>query len=439
MCGACSLSLKRFTRPDAIQKAGFVFLPIGTDAPLYHRPWATGLLIGLNVAAAFVNGCGYTFAYQDWILEYGNGMHPLQWVTCNFLHFGILHLAGNMLFLWVFGLIVEGKIGFLPTLLVYTIIGVGHAAVEQGLMLGYTGAVEGSGGASGIVYGVLAMALVWAPRNEVTYVYFFIFFMRVITGEVEVTVMTLGLCYIGIEFATAAWGGMGMSSSVIHLLGGSVGFVVATFMLKRKLVDCENWDLYAYLKGTHGDTKRDYNSTALQESLRRKSDSKESWLGRNKRARAEQQRQEEVALRERESQKKSEILKRLRGFVQQGKPTAAMAELHRLEHLHGKHALGQSDLSNVIDLLFRNKSWGDAVPLLEQFVERFPAEATLRRLQLAGIYVKVQTRPRAALRVLEPIETVELSEALEKQRVGILHQAQKLVEEGVLELEGRSW
>ena len=61
----------------------------------------------------------------------GDGIHPLQWLTNNFLHAGFFHLAGNMIFLWTFGLVVEGKLGWWAFLLVYLGLGVGESAGMQ--------------------------------------------------------------------------------------------------------------------------------------------------------------------------------------------------------------------------------------------------------------------------------------------------------------------
>ena len=97
-----------------------MILPIGTDAPIYHRPIAT---VGLIVANVIAFGYSMTnFEEADWLrwmLLTGDGLHPLQWVTHGFLHANIFHLAGNMVFLWAFGLIVEGKLGALAFLGLY--------------------------------------------------------------------------------------------------------------------------------------------------------------------------------------------------------------------------------------------------------------------------------------------------------------------------------
>ena len=49
----------------------------------------------------------------------GDGIHPLQWLTNIFLHAGFFHLVGNMIFLWTFGFVVEGKLGWLPFTALY--------------------------------------------------------------------------------------------------------------------------------------------------------------------------------------------------------------------------------------------------------------------------------------------------------------------------------
>ena len=83
-------------------------IPYRTDAPIYYFPWATIGLILLNTVAFFVV---FSDAIEDpleWILVYGQGLHPIQWVSSNFIHGGLMHLAGNMFYLWGFGLVVEG-------------------------------------------------------------------------------------------------------------------------------------------------------------------------------------------------------------------------------------------------------------------------------------------------------------------------------------------
>src|SRR5437764_1123079 len=125
-------------------------IPTGTDAPIYHWPYATVVLIALNVAAFLAvppTESEERLGDNDEVVEVkpsgfersaltlGDGLHPVQWVTHNFLHYGVIHLAGNMLFLWAFGIAVEGKLGAAKYLALYLAIGTLHGAFTQALML----------------------------------------------------------------------------------------------------------------------------------------------------------------------------------------------------------------------------------------------------------------------------------------------------------------
>ena len=89
-----------------------VLIPYQTDAPVYHWPIATVGTIVVNVLICF-----YVLTrpeetadaiYAVGMLRYGWWL-PWQWVTSNYLH-DVMQLFGTMVFLWSFGLIVEGKV-----------------------------------------------------------------------------------------------------------------------------------------------------------------------------------------------------------------------------------------------------------------------------------------------------------------------------------------
>ena len=56
---------------------------------------------------------------EPYMLALGSGMHPVQWLTSNVFHADIFHLVFNMLFFWVFGPIIEGRIGAFKMLAIY--------------------------------------------------------------------------------------------------------------------------------------------------------------------------------------------------------------------------------------------------------------------------------------------------------------------------------
>ena len=80
------------------------------------------------------------------------------------MHTGFFHLAGNMVFLWTFGFVVEGKIGWLAFTLVYLFLGVADSAVMQILVPSeHSIAMMG---ASTVIFGLLAICLVWARGTK---------------------------------------------------------------------------------------------------------------------------------------------------------------------------------------------------------------------------------------------------------------------------------
>ena len=81
-----------------------------------------------------------------------------------FLHAGILHLVGNMAFLWVFGRAVEARLGHVRFLLLYIVTGL--AAVATFTLLNQGSAVP-LVGASGAISGVLGAYIVFNRRSHV--------------------------------------------------------------------------------------------------------------------------------------------------------------------------------------------------------------------------------------------------------------------------------
>lgn len=102
---------------------------------------------------------------------------PLTLITSAFLHGGILHLGGNMLFLWIFGDNIEQKFGRLRFLGIYlawgVLAGLAHVA-------GDTSSPIPAVGASGAVSGVLGAYLVLFPRARILTVLMMFFFWRMI-------------------------------------------------------------------------------------------------------------------------------------------------------------------------------------------------------------------------------------------------------------------
>ena len=105
---------------------------------------------------------------REYDISFSIALLPL--FTSMFLHGGILHLLGNMLFLWIFGDNVEGRLGHLRYLLFYIICGVAasvfHTLINPDSLIPTVGA-------SGAIYGVLGAYWLCFPHSLVTIFYWF--------------------------------------------------------------------------------------------------------------------------------------------------------------------------------------------------------------------------------------------------------------------------
>jgi membrane associated rhomboid family serine protease len=118
---------------------------------------------------------------------------PPWWVTLftsMFMHGGILHIAFNMLFLWIFGNNVEDSMGRPRYLLFYLLAGIVAAYAQSLLSINST---QPAIGASGAIAGVLGGYLLLFPRARVLTVVIIIFFVTLI--EIPAVIM------LGIWFA----------------------------------------------------------------------------------------------------------------------------------------------------------------------------------------------------------------------------------------------
>ncbi len=104
-------------------------------------------------------------------------------------------------------------------------------------------------GASAVVYGLLAVCMVWAPRNELNCIAVLLVGFRTFVFHWDLYYTTVALLYVGEQlFGLVFWGSLGgkvMVSELGHLSGAFWGVVVAVTLLKAGLVDCEGWDVFS--------------------------------------------------------------------------------------------------------------------------------------------------------------------------------------------------
>ena len=190
-----------------------------------------------------------------------------------FTHADFSHLFGNMLFLWVFGLVVEGKLGWKRFLTVYLSIDMVQSALEQSLMILVGGPEGASIGASSAIYGVMAMAAVWAPKNNVNiFFWVFIFF-----GTFEMTILSIAGLYIGLDFLIFLYEGP-TGSSWLHVGGVMVGAPIGVILLKKGIIDCEGWDIFRVYGGDYGSFQREPELAEIEAEIKEKRQLRDSQL-----------------------------------------------------------------------------------------------------------------------------------------------------------------
>lgn len=176
-----------------------MFFPLSDDDRKLIKPaYVTWTLLALNVALFVyqVRDPGFTYGYaaipveiaenvdlvEPVVVDAGGGQtveipqrpgpSPLRLTLLwsMFMHGGLMHLAGNMLFLWIFGDNVEHRFGHLAFLSFYLASGLAGSIAQIALD---PASVIPMVGASGAISGILGAYLVLFPRNRVYAVFFF--------------------------------------------------------------------------------------------------------------------------------------------------------------------------------------------------------------------------------------------------------------------------
>src|SRR4051794_2526613 len=150
-----------------------MLIPVATNRPCRSFAWVTVTLIVINTLVLVLQ---YAVGQDDVIRRWGfTPAHPgvVTIVTAAFMHGDPFHLLGNMLFLWVFGSVVEDALGPIVYALFY--LGGGLAAALLHWVVTLTMAPREAFipcvGASGAVAAILAIFAVRFYRNKVRIFY----------------------------------------------------------------------------------------------------------------------------------------------------------------------------------------------------------------------------------------------------------------------------
>ena len=219
--------------------------PLHDNNPIRITPYVTYGLIAANVLAFIyesnlppqqLNGFFHLAAVVPRELTDSLAGIPVnqsvpEWmtlITSQFLHGGFLHIAGNMLFLWIFGNNVEERLGHVKYLIFYLACGA-LAALTQWFFSQNSGIP--SLGASGAIAGVMGAYILRFPRAQVLTLVFLGFFIT--------TVRIPAIFFLGFWFVQQALYGVaslnapsniGMESGGIAYWAHAGGFVFGAIL-----------------------------------------------------------------------------------------------------------------------------------------------------------------------------------------------------------------
>lgn len=214
-------------------------IPIRDQIPTRRVPIINYLLIVANILVFVLQ---WMAGPNEEILIYQYALIPVNFTTqlnlenfaniftSMFMHAGLLHLAGNMLYLWIFGDNVEDSMGLFKYLLFYLIGGVVAALTH---ILINPGSQIPTVGASGAIAAVLGAYLVLYPRSRVLTFIPLGFFMRLTLVPASIVLMMWFVLQLFNGVLTLGAADVGGTAFWAHIGGFVAGVVLAKLFARR--------------------------------------------------------------------------------------------------------------------------------------------------------------------------------------------------------------
>ncbi len=185
----------------------------------------TGILVWeLTLPEETLSTVFWTFGFTPALVWARVGAGMISSITGMFLHGGIFHLVGNMLFLWVFGRRVEDACGPTRYLIFYLFAGVCADLITAVVQPGeYIPGI----GASGAIFGVMGAYLILFPEGRIRTLWF----IYIIPTWPRIRAFWFVLYYLiiqippaldtymnGVQYSTGYWAHLGGFSACIFIL-----------------------------------------------------------------------------------------------------------------------------------------------------------------------------------------------------------------------------
>ncbi len=190
--------------------------------------WEITSSMGIEKIAYYYGAIPYNLISFDIIQP----VHPIVSIfTSMFLHGGFLHLAGNMLYLWIFGNNIEDTLGHFRFLIFYLFSGCvaaySHAITDVTSFIPMIGA-------SGSVSGVLGAYILLFPKAKVYTFFFFGFFWQILRLPAFVVIGFWTVIQIVSGMASYGIGQQGGVAWFAHIGGFIIGLITIKLWIPKK-------------------------------------------------------------------------------------------------------------------------------------------------------------------------------------------------------------
>ena len=214
-----------------------MLLPIRTNMPLRSTPVVNYLLLVANIAIFLVTRHGLAAGRLDNYVLQASYPQLHQFITHAFLHANFAHLAGNMLFLYIFGNNINDRLGNVGYLAFYLaaafFAGLGHVYMEQSPAVG----------ASGAIAAVTGIYLILLARTEITLLYWFFFI-----GTFEISALLWVLLSFGKDLYYSLRPDALQIAYSAHAAGYLFGFAIGLLLLFFGLIRRSRYDLLSFFR-----------------------------------------------------------------------------------------------------------------------------------------------------------------------------------------------
>jgi membrane associated rhomboid family serine protease len=212
-------------------------LPIRDENPTRTTPFVNYALIAANVLAFAIESIWIASQGESFVVA-GYGLVPARIaadpggeaftiLSSMFMHGGLAHIGGNMLFLWIFGDNVEDALGHLRYLFFYLASGLAAAGAQ---VLPAVSSHAPMVGASGAIAGVLGAYLLLFPRAPVTVWIFFGLFVLPAWLVIAVWFFT----NLSGALNSFGFGATGGTAFLAHIGGFAAGVVLVKPLLRGR-------------------------------------------------------------------------------------------------------------------------------------------------------------------------------------------------------------